>query len=177
MNAASRILERVARARLEFDRAFAEPPRVNEVATTDLLAIRAGNRSCAIRVSEIAGLHLDKKVTAMPGTDRPLCGVAAFRATILPVYDLAFLLGEPAITAPPRWLLGANSAPLALAFHAFEGQRRVVCGDIVRSPAGQNQQHAHALVRGPIWSGPLLTLASVVESISSAMPGGLQQEK
>jgi purine-binding chemotaxis protein CheW len=177
MTTASRILERVARARLEFDRAFAEPPRVADVATTDLLAIRAGNRSCAIRVSEIAGLHLDKKVTPVPGTDRSLRGIAAFRGTILPVHDLAVLLGESAMPAPPRWLLVATAAPIALALHGFEGQRRVVCGDIVGAPPGQGDRHAAALVRGPIWNGPLLALSSVLQSIGgAATPGGPQQE-
>src|SRR5258707_13955236 len=59
----SRAAGRAAEFRLAFDRAFAEPLRIDTAVKDDLLAIRVGGQACAIRLSEITGLFADKKVT------------------------------------------------------------------------------------------------------------------
>ena len=65
-----------------------------------------------------------------------LLGVAGFSGQIVPVYDLAALLGHP-VPDRPRWLVLAGGAPpLALAFHELDGHLRVPAGTIL---AGSRQ--------------------------------------
>src|SRR5205085_2889575 len=102
-----------------------------EAATkVDLLAIRLGPQSFALRLAEIAGLSAAKKVTRVPGTNAAMLGIAGFRGAIVPVYDLQALLGH-AGGGTPRWLVIAAATPVALAFEVFEGQRRVLLDAIV----------------------------------------------
>ena len=144
MEAASHVSERAAELRRDFDRSFAEPPRVDTVVKDDLLAIRLGAQGFAMRLSEITGLFADKKVTRVPGASAALLGIAGFRGSIVPVYDLQSLLGHSG-GQTPRWLVIAAAAPVAFAFEAFEGQLRV-------SP---EVDHASAVQRGdtPLHAG------------------------
>ena len=98
MNAAH---ERVAALRAGFDRGFAEPARPDLIVREGLLAIRVGQQAWAIRLSEIAGLFVDKRITPVPGGHAALLGIAGFRGAILPVYDLAIVLGHPRDSAGP----------------------------------------------------------------------------
>jgi chemotaxis signal transduction protein len=70
-------------------------------------------------------------VTALPGPLSALLGVAGFGGTIVPVYDLAALLGH-AIADRPRWLvLAAGTPALALAFHHLDGHVQVTTDSII----------------------------------------------
>ncbi|MBG0562153.1 chemotaxis protein CheW [Actinoplanes aureus] len=127
------VAERVARLRTDFDRSFAEPARVLDHESVELLAIRVGDRPYALCLSQTSGVHPDRPVTALPTTLRALLGVAGFAGTIVPVYDLAALLGHP-IAQRPRWLaLTAGTPPLALAFHELDHHLRVPVTDVVDS--------------------------------------------
>lgn len=110
----------LARALREaFDRAFAEPASEKPV-TVGLLAVRLGDDPYALRVDEIAGLHRDKPVTHTASALPEFVGLAGFKGGIVPVYDLAALLGYPRSDAS-RWLVVARGAvPIALAFEKFE---------------------------------------------------------
>ena len=57
---ASHVTKRAAELRLAFDRAFAEPARRDTTPREDLLAVRVGTLTCAMRLSEISGLFADK---------------------------------------------------------------------------------------------------------------------
>ena len=121
----------VADLRADFDRSFADPVRRHDEEHVELLAIRAGGRPYALRLSQTSGLFPDRPVTPLPGPLAALLGVAGFSGAIVPVYDLAALLGHPAPDRP-RWLVLAAGAPaLALAFHELDGHVRVPAGVIV----------------------------------------------
>jgi chemotaxis signal transduction protein len=106
--------------RREFDDAFARAPAPAGAAPQPMLAIRVGEHPYALRLAQIAGLHADRHVTALPSALPALLGVSGFRGQIAPVYDLAVLLGYPAAAAP-RWLVLVRGAqPLALAFERFD---------------------------------------------------------
>jgi chemotaxis signal transduction protein len=120
----SQMAQRAAELRREFDRSFAVSPAVEDSAKHDLLAIRLGEQHFALRLSDIAGLFADKKITPIPGASEFLLGIAGFRGAIAPVYDLERLLGYPGSPAP-RWLVVAAAAPVGFAFSAFAGQLRV----------------------------------------------------
>jgi chemotaxis signal transduction protein len=123
--------ERLAGLRADFDRSFAEPVRQHDDGHAELLAIRAGGRPYVLRLSQTSGLHPDRPVTPLPGPIAALLGVAGFGGAVVPVYDLAALLGHP-LPERPRWLvLAAGAPPLALAFHQLDGHLRVPAGSLV----------------------------------------------
>jgi chemotaxis signal transduction protein len=124
---------RLAGLREDFDRSFTEPARRHDVEHAELLAVQAGGRPYALRLSQTAGLYPDRPVTPLPGPLSALLGVAGFGGTIVPVYDLAALLGHR-LPERPRWLVLASGAPpLALAFHGLDGHVRVPAD--TRNPA------------------------------------------
>ncbi len=126
---------RLAGLRTEFDRSFAEPARRHDAEHVELLAVRAGDRPYALRLSQTSGLFPERPVTALPGPVPALLGLAGFGGAIVPVYDLAALLGH-AVPDRPRWLVTATGTPpLALAFHALDGHVRVPADVIVTEAA------------------------------------------
>ena len=128
---AADVTDRLAGLRADFDRSFTEPARQYDVEYAELLAIRAGGRPYALRLAQASGVHSDRPVTPLPGPQAALLGVAGFSGAIVPVYDLAALLGHP-IAQRPRWLvLTAGSPPLALAFHELDHHLRVPVADVV----------------------------------------------
>ena len=125
------VAERLAGLRADFDRSFAEPVREHDEEHTELLAIRAGGRAYALRLSQTSGLFPDRPVTPLPAPAHALLGVAGFSGAVIPVYDLSALLGH-SLPERPRWLvLAAGSPPLALAFHQLDGHLRVPARNVV----------------------------------------------
>ncbi|MFI5493680.1 chemotaxis protein CheW [Actinoplanes sp. NPDC051859] len=125
------VADRLTGLRADFDRSFAEPSRSHDLAFAELLAVHAGGRPYALRLSQASGLHQGRPVTPLPGPQAALLGVAGFGGAIVPVYDLAALLGH-AVPDRPRWLvLAAGAPPLAFAFHQLDGHVRVAAADIV----------------------------------------------
>jgi chemotaxis signal transduction protein len=125
------VQNRLGELRTEFDSSFADPVRPHDEDHVELLAIRAGGRPYALRLSQTSGLYPDRPVTALPGPLPSLLGVAGFGGGILPVYDLAALLGHPA-GERPRWLLlAAGTPPLAFAFGDLDGHVRVAAATIL----------------------------------------------
>jgi chemotaxis signal transduction protein len=166
--AAPGLAERAAALRSAFDRAFSAPLRPDGAAKQDLIAIRAGDEACAVRLAEIAGLFVDRKITPVPGGQAALVGIAGFRGALVPVYNLRHLLGIPG-TQTPRWLVIAAAAPMALAFDAFEGHLRASADDIVpRQSGGQGQSFAPNLIRTPTLMRPIIDLACVVAALGAA---------
>jgi len=176
------IVDKVAALRLAFDRTFAEPMRIETDAREALLAIRVGAENFAIRLSEVAGLHADKKITPIPGGHASLMGIAGFRGAVLPVYRLHVLLGLAAPPAaggaPRRWLVIAAAAPVALAFDAFEGQRRVPQDAIVRRPSrAEHNGCVREFVKSRKVVAPILHLPSVLDAIKAERPAAEPREE
>jgi purine-binding chemotaxis protein CheW len=165
--AMSRIAERAAEIRREFDHAFSRPVAFDTAIKEELLGIRVAEQRYAIRLSEIAGLHAGKEITRVPGGDAALCGIAGFRGAVLPVYDLQLILGHPA-SERPRWLVIAAMVPVGLAFAAFEGQLRVPREDIV-SQSGRSDAAGITpeFVRAKNFSGPVLHLPSILDAVKA----------
>ena len=129
--------DRLLNLRADFDRSFTEPARRHDAEHAELLAVRAGGRPYALRLSQTSGLFPERPVTALPGPVPALLGIAGFGGAIVPVYDLAALLGHP-VPERPRWLvLAAGAPPLALAFHALDGHVRVPADVIVTEAGGR----------------------------------------
>ncbi|BCY12301.1 chemotaxis protein CheW [Actinoplanes sp. L3-i22] len=125
------IQTRVDRLRADFDRSFAVPLRTLDDDAVELLAVGVGGRAYAMRLSQTSGLYPDRPVTPLPTSVPALRGLAGFAGVVVPVYDLAALLGHP-IADEPRWLvLAGGTPPLALAFHQLDHHVRVPAGDVV----------------------------------------------
>jgi chemotaxis signal transduction protein len=167
MKAMSRTATFAAELRENFDLGFSKPPAPENSSIEDLLAIRLGTHAFALRLSQIAGLFAGKKVTSVPGGDATLLGIAGFRGSIVPVYDLEKLIGH-AGGKPPRWVVIAAAAPIALAFEAFEGQLRVPLASITSPDA---QEHSDSLTLGLVQSErglrPIIHLPSVLDVIKA----------
>lgn len=175
MAAATDLTHRAGELRRAFDRAFAEPPAMGEaLPEVDLLACRIGSEPYAIRLAEVAGLHVDRRVTRLPGGPAAQLGVAGFRGAVLPVYDLASLLGHAA-AAGPRWLVIAAGAPVAFAFTTFDFHLRVepasiVAQDMSGTGPGSSGRHVREFVRDRGTIRPIVHLPSIVEAIRGGMP-------
>lgn len=111
-----------------FDDAFAAA-QVAPPPQADLLAIGVGGDRFALPLAHVAGMFADRRITKIPSRRADLLGLAAFRGTVLPVFDLAARLGYTAARAP-RWLVLAAAAPLAFAFERFDGHVRLAASDI-----------------------------------------------
>jgi chemotaxis signal transduction protein len=167
--AAPRLGARAALLRDQFDRGFAEPIVTAAAVTQDFLALSVDGVSFALRLIEIAGLHVDRKVTRVPSSDAALLGVAGFRGLVLPVYGLGAVLGRPA-AAMPRWLVVARAAAVALAFDGFDGYHRIGA-DAVGAPAGgADQPFIKDFVAIGSITRPILHLPSVLEHLAAKRP-------
>jgi purine-binding chemotaxis protein CheW len=146
----ARIETRAQALRREFDEAFARPPAPRSSDAVNLLGIRIAGEPCALPMRAVAGVFADKRPTRLPGTAPEFLGLAGFRSSMVPVFDLRVLLGHAGGPAP-RWLVVASAAPVALAFDALDGTLRVPPSAIIprqASDAGQKAAHVSELVRG-----------------------------
>jgi purine-binding chemotaxis protein CheW len=145
-----------------FDDAFARPAGAGAAAGEELLAIRIAGEPYALHRAELAGLYADKVITPLPGDVRGLRGIAGFRGALVPVYDLATLLGaKPAASA--RWLVVAAAEPVALAFDAFDAFVRVEADAI--APAAGTADHIRHAARTPSGLRPIVDLATILDVI------------
>jgi len=166
MDAASAIAERSRQMRREFDRGFAKPAFAGSAAMVDLLAIRLGANGFALRLSEIAGLFVDRKITPVPGANPALIGIAGFRGAIIPVYDLQSLIGETAAPAS-RWLFVAAAAAIGFSFEAFVGQMRIPADAIKPQQADARAGFTRDLVPIDGVMRPIVDLSSVIGAIKN----------
>jgi purine-binding chemotaxis protein CheW len=150
-----------------FDRSFAEPPRAGQDRYDHVLAIRVAGEPYAVRLHDVAGLHVGWPVTPLPGPSPELLGIAAFQGSLVPVYDLSALLGR---TGPGtyRWIvLTAGTGPVAFAFDGLDGHLRVA-PDLLATGAGAGRP----VVRwaGSAWT--VLSLPDLVATLRSRRPDG-----
>jgi len=163
------ILDRVLALRAEFDSAFAAPLRPARDQWTDLLTIRVGTTPYALRADELAGLHVDKTVTAVPGAPAAVRGLAGFRGSVVVVWDLAVLLGGAAEPGA-RWIVVAAADPeAAFSFGGFDGHVRVDGAAI--APDDDTSPHPTVSVDGVVRT--IVALPALLAEISKSN-GGLK---
>lgn len=156
--------ERADELRAQLDASFAEPREVVRPAMSALLAIRAGEELRAVQVAELHAVLADRPITRLPTPVPELLGLCAIRGAIVPVYDLAALLGGHVQRRhAPRWIMLAQHRELiALAFDALDAQLIVPASEIAAGGNGDGGDGA-VLVQGVL--RPLLRIASVLELI------------
>lgn len=143
-------MTRAAELRAAFDADFAAALPPPQPAHSDLLRIRIAGQPFAIPLADIASLHADLRVVALPTRAAELLGVAALRAAVVPIYDAGTALGLPGSGAP-RWTVLLRSGLAGFAFEGYDGYVRIADRSIVavtqrRHVRGQfgcnGQQHA-----------------------------------
>jgi chemotaxis signal transduction protein len=161
---------RAAALRQAFDAGFTHAPVIDARAPHDLLALTVGGDGYVFAMREIASLAVDRAITPLPTAVRELTGLAGLRGAIVPVYDLALLLGY-ARPASARWLAVVAGAPLALAFERFDGYVRQPAGDVAFEAAdGLRGRHVHAIARTADWARPVVAVRAVLETIRQRVP-------
>jgi hypothetical protein len=109
-----------------FDRGFAEPfppPRRDVLA---VIALTIAGVGYAIRLQQIASIHVNVRIGAVPSKARGLVGLATIRNVIVPVHDLGVLLGHRMVPVAGRWVIvGVGNAPRAWSFEILDGQLRI----------------------------------------------------
>jgi chemotaxis signal transduction protein len=159
-----------AKLREEFDQAFARQ-RVREVEHgEDVLAVRLGRDAYALRISEVASVHVGARVVSVPTDLGSLRGIAAFRSNVVAVYDLGSLLGARAAGdphgPPPAIVLVRARSTVALAVTSVRGYARIDRGRLPVSLAAR-QHPAHVVGVLQLGDTPtmLVDLSSVLETL------------
>jgi chemotaxis signal transduction protein len=166
---------RVERLRADFDHSFSEPARTLDDESVELLAVGAGGRAYALRLSQTSGLFPDRPVTPLPTTVPALRGLAGFAGVVVPVYDLAALLGHP-IPEEPRWLvLAAGTPPLALAFHQLDHHVRVPAAAVLAGSGAAPRDCLRGMVRLPDGDRPIVDVPAT-RTLAHRMAGHEQAE-
>jgi chemotaxis signal transduction protein len=175
MMAAAPFNQAVLDLRAQFDSAFAQAPEVAGAARLGMLAVRVGTEPYALHLEQIGGLHADRRIMALPTPVPSLLGVTGFRGQIVPVYDLAVLLGHER-SAAPRWLVLVRCAQaLALAFDQFEAHFTVAPEQIMSAGAAAGRPHLCDTVQGVDALRPIIHLPSLHDNIQRQASLALQQ--
>jgi chemotaxis signal transduction protein len=125
MSASSaRVAPRLEELRHSFDSSFSQPPPVQQDPGEALLRLNVGGAALAVRLHQLAGLHLLPRVVRLPGSPVSVLGVVGIRGQLIAVHDLAVLLGLPSGESPRWLLLAGGSRRVGLAASGFEGQLR-----------------------------------------------------
>jgi len=161
-----------------FDRSFAEARRGDIEPLENLLAIQVGGAPYVIRLTAIAGLFADRKVTHVPSPVAELMGVASFRGAMVPVFDLRALLGHPG-TGTPRWLvLAVAETPLALTFDKFDGYLHLPRSVIVTADCAEvGRRHVHELAHTTDGTRPIIHIPSIFDAITTRTRHGFSQPR
>jgi chemotaxis signal transduction protein len=159
-----------AALRRRFDQSFAAPEASTTQRLEGFLAIRVGSDPFALRLSEIAGLHVGVKIVPVPSPATQLLGIVGIRGKTAPIYDLAALLRYPP-AANSRWFVFARAPqPVGFAFEAFESHLQVSPASLANGnedDAGiaETGPHVRGTVQGAGALRPIIHLASVLAMI------------
>jgi purine-binding chemotaxis protein CheW len=153
--------------RLAFDQTFANLPSEPERDVEDVLAMRVGEERYLLRLHEVAGIQVDRKLVPLPSPMKELLGVIGVRGVMVPIYDLATLLGYAA-NKEPRWFVMARAPkPIGFAGGAPETLLRVPRSAFALADAERAEPSAHlaGLIRIEDTLRPVIDLASVLRSL------------
>jgi purine-binding chemotaxis protein CheW len=117
-------MTRALELRHSFDTGFAAAPSAPDAAHRDFLCIRVSGEHFAIALAEIASLHADLRIVALPSRAPELLGVAALRAAVVPIYDAGRAFGLPSVEGA-RWAMVLRGRPAGFAFDGNDGYARI----------------------------------------------------
>ena len=156
----------VADARREFDSSFTVPAVISRKHVHLVVRIRVSDRIFAVKRDELTGISKLKQVLPIPSSASALLGITTVRGTLVPVFDLAAMLGLTSSREQAAWTLLINRAtPVGLAFDDFEGQSEVFSGNFFDGDPPQAGSYFHQIAETDAGKLPVLDIAGLLESI------------
>ena len=160
-----------------FDEAFTRPLGAGVDGKEDFLIVRIGGRPHAVPLDDVAAMQRAGPMTPVPGTVPELLGLATHHGEILPVYDLAAILGEAGGSGGASWHLATRHAPLILAVGGFDRHIRCHPDGVAPGPVAPAGTAAHIAARllaeGSQY--PVVSLASVIATIQRKAQAASQE--
>jgi chemotaxis signal transduction protein len=156
--------------RVAFDMAFAAPAIRRQEGIDPFLAVRLGGDPYAVRLFAIAGFAPARTIVAFPGAPPAMLGLAGLRGSLVPVYDLATLLGYPPERTPLRWFLVCGTADVvAFAFAELEGHLQVVASESTSNAEGAiARRHVRQVLHVPDGARAIIDVPSLIEVVEKA---------
>jgi purine-binding chemotaxis protein CheW len=148
-----------------FDRSFGEPVRPDPPPTEDFALLRCGQRVHAIAVADIGRLVPGVPITPCPGPMAEFRGLAGLRGMLVPVFDLAALVGDP--PSAGVLLVLAHAEAVAFAADAFAGHVRAGAGEVTAEQGHAGRRILHA--GGEAW--PVLSIPPLLASLRARVAG------
>ena len=150
-----------------FDQSFVRAPVPTDTGYERFLLIRAGEEPFAVRTLDIAELVAGKRVIRVPSRMPETLGILAVRGTLVPVFELARLLGRSGSGRRQPWAMVINrEAPIALAFEKFEGQVEVPQPAVYDDDRPEPQTYVHQIVKIGTGIRAIVDVRSMVRAIS-----------
>lgn len=162
----------VTRMRELFDRGFAEPLATAIESKARYLRIRVADDRYAIPIAQVSAIAALHKLTRLPTSgSRELLGLTGIRDAVVPVYDLALLLGGAPSGESARWIAVAASGALAFAFTALEGLAEAAAD--AHKPAS-GEATVSVVLALPDANVPVLDLRAIEDAVAQRI--GLLEE-
>ena len=156
----------LADLRRQFDSAFAAPPPAPMEGRESLITLQVAGEALAVRTPHITGVAKTRRIMPVPTRVPGLLGIMALRGTLLPVYDLATLLGLPAPASAGSWLMLTNAeAPIGLVFDEFDGQVEIERACLYESENSRMSEHLRLVARVGAAHRAVVDIPGIVEDI------------
>jgi chemotaxis signal transduction protein len=164
----SRLETRVAEMSRLFDGSFAAPAQSDRSAVEHVLAVKVGGERLAVFVNDLSGLTVARgTILPVPSSVPELLGITGIHSVVVPVFNLAALLGIGHGSGQYRWLLlcGGHQATIALAVELVESHVEVSADTMIaRSPDATARYIKQTVRDGDILRG-VIDIAMLVEQI------------
>ncbi len=160
-----------------FDESFAVMPHGQVAELEPMLAITLDAQRYALPIREISGLAvLTEKIVPVPSRAPELLGLTGVRGIVVPVFDLAALLGLKSPREQVHWLVfcGERQSPIALAFDTMERMFEVASSEMIVREEGHGHYISATLREGVTLRG-LISISALVERIK--MRGASERRK
>ena len=168
MNLTSQEAGRLAELRDAFDQSFAAPPSPPAEELFSLIAIRLAGETLLLRTDQISGIARCRRTTPVASRVPELMGVTGVRGALVPVFNLAALLGL-ARNEACAWLAFVHrESPVALAFEEFEGQIEIQRTSLYDDATAASRRHIRQLAQVGSGVRAVIDIPSVVEAIRRA---------
>jgi purine-binding chemotaxis protein CheW len=158
-----------------FDRGFAEARGFAAPDEENFLAIRVAGNPYAVRLAEITGLYVDRRIVPLPTPTAELLGVVGLRLGVVAVYSLRALLREPGAGEIPRWLIVSHDG-VGVGFDVLEGYARVPRSDIATS-SGDARLHIAETAKIGGHTRAVVSVTSLMGAIRQSALGTASQKE
>lgn len=116
----------LARLRREFDESFARPPPERGQAPEPILEVELGGARAVLKADALSGIQHGRRIVPVRGGLPELLGIGGLHGEIVPVYDLAQLMGTGRGSRQwSWWALPRGDVPIAFAFERLWGYAAV----------------------------------------------------